>query len=103
MTASIGTCLRQLLAAREATRVTGGRIPGFGAAASAWVQAYSAAGVKMGNPNAAKFKAEAASRFRREELIRGLYQAATLDLQVKSGGGRLDVERLLWELCGVRG
>jgi len=100
--ASIGTCLRQLLAAREATRVTGGRIPGFGGAAAAWVQAYNAAGLKMGNPNAAKFKAEAAARFTREELVRGLYKAAALDQQVKSGGGRLDVERLLWEICGVR-
>jgi len=103
VTASIGTCLRQLLAAREATRATGGRIPGFGAAASAWVQAYAEAGVKMGNPNAAKFKAEAAARFSREELIRGLHRAAALDQQVKSGGGRLDVERLLWDLCPPQG
>ena len=101
VTASIGTCLRQLLAAREATRVTG-RVPGFGAAASAWVQAYNEAGVKMGNPNAAKFTAQAPARFSRDELVRGLHRAAALDLQVKSGGGRLDVERLLWELCGVR-
>lgn len=101
ITASIGTCLRQLLAAREATRVTGGRIPGFGGAASAWVAAYNEAGLKMGNPNAAKFKAEAAGRFSREELIRLLAKAAALDLRVKSGGGRLDVEQLLWEICGV--
>lgn len=103
VTASIGTCLRQLLAAREATRVTGGRIPGFGGAAKAWVDAYNAAGLKMGNPNAAKFKAEAAARFSREELARGLYETAALDQKVKSGGGRLDVERLLWTICGVRG
>ncbi|WP_373047981.1 DNA polymerase III subunit delta [Vulgatibacter sp.] len=103
VTASIGTCIRQLLAAREATKATGGRIPGFGGAAQAWVQAYNEAGLKMGNPNAAKFKAEAASRFSRQELVRALHKAAALDLQVKSGGGRLDVERLLWEICGVRG
>lgn len=103
VTASIGTCVRQLLAAHEATRATGGRIPGFGPAAKAWVEAYEAAGLKMGNPNAARFKAEAAARFGREELIRALHRAAAVDQQVKSGGSRLDVERLLWDLCGVRG
>lgn len=101
VTASIGTCLRQLLAAQEATRITGGRLPGFGAAAMAWVTAYNEAGLKMGNPNAAKFKAEAAARFSREELIRHLWKAASLDLHVKSGGGRLDVERLIAEICGA--
>ena len=75
--------------------------PGFGAAARAWVDAYAEAGLRMANPNAAKFKAEAAARFRREELVRGLWKAAALDQQVKSGGGRLEVERLLWEICGV--
>ena len=97
VTASIGTCLRQLLAAWEATRRAGR--PGFGAAAGPWVQAYTEAGLKMGNPNAARFKAEAAARFRRDELVRALCLAAEVDLQVKSGGGRLEVERLIQEIC----
>lgn len=97
--ASIAGCVRQLVAAQEATRLTGGRLPGFGAAASEWVQVFNAAGQKMGNPNAAKFKAEAAARFRLEELVRALIDAAALDVAVKSGGGRLDVERLLFQLC----
>lgn len=97
--ASIATCLRQLLAACEATRVTGGRIPGFGAAARPWVDAYEAAGLKMANPNAAKFRAQAASRFAPASLARLLMRAAEADQAVKSGGGRLYVERLLWEIC----
>ncbi|AKU90446.1 DNA polymerase III delta subunit [Vulgatibacter incomptus] len=97
--ASVATCVRQLLAAQEATRATGGRIPGFGAGASAWVAAFNDAGLKMGNPNAAKFKAEAAARFGRDELLWALIAAADADLEVKSGGGRLVVERLLWDLC----
>lgn len=101
VSASIATCLRQLLAASEATRVTGGRLPGFGAAAMVWVTAFNEAGLKMGNPNAAKFKAEAAARFSREELVRFLWRAASLDVQVKSGGGRLEVERLIAQVCGA--
>lgn len=97
ITATIGTCLRQLLAAWEATRIAGR--PGFGAAATPWVQAYAEAGLKMGNPNAARFKAEAAARFRRDELVRALVRTAEVDLQVKSGGGRLEVERLILEIC----
>lgn len=97
--ASIAACLRQLLAAQEATRRTG-RMPGFGAAAQPWVEVYQSAGMKMGNPNAAKFRAEAAARFRRDELVRCLLMAAEVDSAVKSGGGRLEVERLLWHACG---
>jgi len=97
--ASIATCLRQLLAAREATRATGGRIPGFGAGARPWVEAYEAAGLRMPNPNAAKFRAEAASRFSTETLARLLMKTADTDHAVKTGGGRLYVERLLWEIC----
>jgi DNA polymerase-3 subunit delta len=97
--ASIATCLRQLLAAREATAATGGRLPGFGAGAQAWVAAYQASGLKMGNPNAAKFRAEAAAKFGTIELARGLMRCAATDVAVKTGGGRLDVERLLWEIC----
>lgn len=100
--ASIATCLRQLLAAREATRVTGGRIPGFGAAARPWVEAYEAAGLKMGNPNAAKFRAQAASRFEPTQLARLLMMAADTDRAVKTGGGRLYVERLLWDICSQK-
>ena len=100
--ASIAGCVRQLLAAQEATRATGGRLPGFGAAAAAWVTEFNAAGLKMGNPNAAKFKAEAAARFSRGELVRALVDAAAVDVAVKSGGGRLDVERLLWRVCAPR-
>ena len=97
--ASVAGCVRQLLAAQEATRATGGRIPGFGAAAAPWVTEFNSAGLKMGNPNAAKFKAEAAARFGRGELVRALVEAAEVDVAVKSGGGRLDVEKLLWRLC----
>ena len=97
--ASIATCLRQLLAASEATRVTGGRIPGFGAAARPWVEAYEAAGLRMPNPNAAKFRAQAASRFEPRQLARLLMRTAETDRAVKTGGGRLYVERLLWEIC----
>lgn len=97
--ASIATCLRQLLAAREATAATGGRLPGFGAGAKAWVEAYQTSGLKMGNPNAAKFRAEAAAKFGTKELARGLMRCAAVDVAVKTGGGRLDVERLLWEIC----
>ncbi|MFO7155262.1 MAG: DNA polymerase III subunit delta [Pseudomonadota bacterium] len=97
--ASIATCLRQLLAAREATRVTGGSIPGFGAKARAWVEAYEAAGLRMPNPNAARFRAEAAARFGTRTLARLLVRAAEVDRAVKTGGGRLYVERLLWEIC----
>jgi len=100
--ASIAGCVRQLLAAQEATRATGGRIPGFGAAAAAWVAEFNQAGLKMGNPNAAKFKAEAAARFSRGELVRALVDAAEVDVAVKIGGGRLDVERLLWRICAPR-
>jgi len=98
--ASIASSVRQLLAAQEATRATGGRVPGFGQAAAGWVAAFNAAGMKMGNPNAAKFKAEAAGRFRRRELVEALVEAAALDVAVKSGGGRLDVERFLFRICG---
>ncbi|HEY0838808.1 MAG TPA: DNA polymerase III subunit delta, partial [Vulgatibacter sp.] len=101
--ASIAGCVRQLLAAQEATRATGGRIPGFGAAAAGWVAEFNAAGLKMGNPNAAKFKAEAAARFGRGELVRALVEAADVDVAVKSGGGRLDVEKLLWGICEPAG
>lgn len=97
--ASIATCLRQLLAAREATRATGGRLPGFGAQASPWVEAYEAAGLKMANPNAAKFRAQAAARFSPSALARLLMRTAEVDVAVKTGGGRLYVERLLWEIC----
>ncbi len=100
--ASIAGCVRQLLAAQEATRATGGRLPGFGPGATGWVAEFNAAGMKMGNPNAAKFKAEAAARFGRDELVRALLDAAEVDLVVKSGGGRLDVERLLWTICERR-
>lgn len=100
--ASIGACLRMLLAAHEATRAQGGRTPGFGPAAAGWVAAYAESGLKMGNPNQAKFKAEAAARFTRAELARGLARTAAVDVAVKSGGGRLDVERLLWELAAPR-
>lgn len=100
--ASIGSCLRMLLAAHEATRAQGGRIPGFGPAAAGWVAAYAESGLKMANPNQAKFKAEAAARFTRAELCRGLARTAAVDLAVKSGGGRLDVERLLWEVAAPR-
>lgn len=99
--ASVATCLRQLLAASEATRATGGRIPGFGAAARGWVEAYEAAGLKMGNPNAAKFRAQAAARFQPATLARLLSKTAEADEAVKTGGGRLYVERLLWEICSV--
>lgn len=97
--ASIAGCLRQLLAAKGATRATGGRLPGFGPQAQAWVAAYQASGLRMGNPNAAKFRAEAASRFETEELARALIAAAEVDRAIKGGGGRLDVERLLWKIC----
>lgn len=100
--ASLGACLRMLLAAHEATRAMGGRLPGFGPAASSWVAAYAESGLKMANPNQAKFKAEAAARFTRDELCRGLARCAAVDLAVKSGGGRLDVERLIWEVAGGR-
>src|SRR5262249_53883212 len=99
--AVLATCLRQLVAAGEATRQTGGRAPAFGPA-SAWVDAYQASGLKMANPNQARFKAEASARFSRPELLSGLAKLAELDVRVKTGGGRLDVERLLWELCPPR-
>ncbi len=100
--ASIGACVRMLLAAHEATRAQGGRLPGFGPGATGWVAAYAESGLKMGNPNQAKFKAEAAARFTREELARALARTAAVDQAVKSGGGRLDVERLIWEIASPR-
>jgi DNA polymerase-3 subunit delta len=98
--ATLATCVRQLLAAFEATRRTGGRIPAFGGA-SAWVEAYEASGLRMANPNQARFKAEAAARFRRGELIAALAGLGELDVSVKTGGGRRDVERFLWQVCGL--
>lgn len=96
---TLATSVRQLLAAMEATRATGGRVPGFGGAASSWIAAYEVSGLRMANPNQARFKAEAAARYRREELVVALAGLGELDVAVKSGAGRRDIERFLWGLC----
>lgn len=100
---SLSTCVRQLLAANEALAATGGKMPGFGAQAAGFVAAYAESGLKFGNPNAAKFKAEAARRFTRTELVRALSRCAQLDVELKRGGGRLELERFLVALCGAKG
>jgi len=98
---SLAGCVRNLLAAHEALTATGGRIPGFGGQAQAFVAAFAESGLKLGNPNAAKFKAEAARRFTRDELARALVELSALDQALKRGGGRLELERFLVQLCGA--
>jgi DNA polymerase-3 subunit delta len=58
-------------------------------------------GGRVPHPYAAFIQMQAASRFQRGELREALRHCAEADLQLKSGGGRLVVERLAWTLCGA--
>jgi DNA polymerase-3 subunit delta len=56
---------------------------------------------RVPHPYAAFLSMQAAARYRREQLLRGLVACAEADLALKGGGmsGRLVIERLLWGLC----
>jgi DNA polymerase-3 subunit delta len=60
-----------------------------------------ASGSRVPHPYAAFLQMQAAGRFKRGELLAALRQCAEADLQLKSGGGRLVIERLAWTLCGA--
>lgn len=59
-----------------------------------------ASGARPPQPYAIFMSMQAAARYSRGELLSSLAACAEADLALKSGGGRLVLERLLWTVCG---
>jgi DNA polymerase-3 subunit delta len=63
-------------------------------------QEAKAAKARVPHPYAAFLSMQAAARYERRELLRGLVACAEADLELKSSAsGKLVIERLLWSLC----
>lgn len=94
-----------LLGAERLQQLCGGRAPRdmreFEANVYPAIAAEAkAAKLKPQHPYAAFMALKAAGQYGRKELLEGLCACAEADLALKSGGGPLVLERLLWGLCG---
>jgi len=106
---AIASITRGLLESRERlNELTGGSPPrnfdDFKARVFPKIEEQSkATKVKVPHPYAAFMSMQNASKFSRDQLLKGLVACAEADLYLKGGGssGRLVLERLLWGLCGT--
>ncbi|MBI3184208.1 MAG: DNA polymerase III subunit delta [Myxococcales bacterium] len=101
---AVASILRTLVAHGERLReLSQGRLPRSFEEFQARLYPKIAAEAKEGkgsapHPYACYMGMQAATRYTREELLGGLAACAEADLALKSGGGRLVVERLLWKV-----